>query len=55
MNKLDRALDKDDIAPNQLTTVIGTLVDKKRLTEGESTNNDTITIKMSDEIKDLSK
>lgn len=55
MNKLEKKIDKEDVAASQLTTVIGTLVDKKRLVAGESTNNDTITIKMSDEIKELSK
>lgn len=55
MDKLDKALDKEDIPVNNLTTAIGTLVDKKRLMSGESTNNDTITIKMSNEIKELSK
>ncbi len=54
LNKLDKVLDEDNIPANHLTTVIGTLIDKKRLVGGESTNNDTITIKMSDEIKELS-
>lgn len=55
MDKLDKALDKEDIPVNNLTTAIGTLVDKKRLMSGESTNNNTVTIKMSNEIKELSK
>ncbi len=55
MDKLEKKIDKEDIAPNQLTTVIGTLIDKSRLVKGESTNNDSITIKMSEEIKELSK
>ena len=55
MNKLDKELDKDNIPVNNLTTVIGTLYDKRALAKGESTNNDSITIKMSDELKDLSK
>ena len=45
MDKLEKKIDKEDIAPNQLTTVIGTLIDKSRLVKGESTNNDSITIK----------
>lgn len=40
---------------NEITTAIGTLYDKRALAKGESTTNNSITIKMSDEIKDLSK
>lgn len=54
MKKLDKVLDEEDVPANHLTTVIGTLVDKKRLVGGESTNNDSITIKMTDEVKELS-
>lgn len=39
---------------SEITTAIGTLYDKMRLDKGESTNNETITVKMSDEIKELS-
>lgn len=39
LGKLDKELDKDDIPINNLTTVIGTLYDKMRLANGESTEN----------------
>lgn len=39
---------------SEITTSMGTLYDKMRLAKGESTNNDSITIKMSNEIKELS-
>jgi len=39
LKKLDKALDKDDIPVNNLTTVIGTLYDKRALARGESTGN----------------
>ena len=55
MNKLDKALDREDIPINNLTTAIGTLFDKRALAKGESTTNSSISIKMSDEIKELSK
>ncbi len=55
LEKLEKELDKDGIPVNNLTTVIGTLYDKRALAKGESTNNDSITIKMSDELKELSK
>ena len=55
LDKLNKALDKEDIPVNNLTTVIGTLYDKRALAKGETTNNETITIKMSETIKELSK
>lgn len=55
LNRLDEGLDRDNIPINNLTTAIGTLYDKRALAKGESTSNDAITIKMSDEIKELSK
>ena len=55
MNKLDKALERDDIPVNNLTTVIGTLYDKRALAKGEMTSNTSIFIKMTDEIKELSK
>lgn len=55
MDKLDKELNKPGIPVNNLTTVIGTLYDKRALAKGESTSNDSITIRMSDELKDLSK
>lgn len=55
MSKLDKALDREDIPVNNLTTVIGTLYDKRALAKGEMTSNTSISIKMTDEIKELSK
>lgn len=40
---------------SELTTALGTLYDKMRLSKGEATENQSITIKMSDSIKELSK
>jgi len=40
---------------SELTTALGTLYDKMRIAKGESTSNETITIKMTDSIKELSK
>ncbi len=54
LDKLEKELNKEDIPVNQLTTVIGTLYDKRALAKGESTNNNSITINMSDEVKELS-
>lgn len=39
LGKLDKELNKNDIPINNLTTVIGTLYDKMRLANGESTEN----------------
>ena len=55
MCKLDKALDREDIPVNNLTTVIGTLYDKRALAKGEMTSNTSISIQMTDEIKELSK
>ena len=55
MSKLDKALNREDIPVNNLTTVIGTLYDKRALAKGEMTSNTSISIKMTDEIKELSK
>ena len=48
---------QDKIPVSQLSTVIGTVYDKNRLEQGESTENtnQTITIGFSDEIQELSK
>ena len=40
---------------SEITTSIGTLYDKARLEDGETTENQSITIKMSKELEDLSK
>lgn len=55
LNRLEEALEdrEDKHAINQLSTVIGTLYDKRALAKGESTVNNTITVKMDKEIKGL--
>lgn len=57
LNRLEKALDdnKERIPVNNLSTVIGTLYDKKSLSEGKATVNADINIKMSKEVEDLSK
>lgn len=55
LNKLDEGLDRDNIPINNISTAIGTLYDKRALAKGESTNNDTIVVTMSDNLKELSK
>jgi hypothetical protein len=55
LDKLDEGLDREDIPINNITTAIGTLYDKRALAKGESTTNNSITIQMSDELKELSK
>lgn len=54
LGKLDEKLDEDNNSLSNITTAIGTLYDKRALAKGESTNNDSITITMSDNIKELS-
>ena len=55
MDKLDKALDREDIPINNLTTAIATLYDKRALAKAESTSNNSLTINMSKDIKELSK
>lgn len=57
LNRLEKALDdnKERIPVNNLSTVIGTLYDKRNLSEGKATVNTDINIKMSKEVEDLSK
>lgn len=58
INRLDKELDEQTTIPvNQLSTVIGTIYDKNRLEQGESTENtkQTITIGFSEELEELSK
>lgn len=57
LNRLEKALDDNEekIPVNNLSTVIGTLYDKKNLSEGKATVNADINIKMSKEVEDLSK
>lgn len=40
---------------SEITTAIGTMYDKRALAKGENTSNQSLTIKMSDEVKELSK
>ena len=55
LNRLEKILDDNNekIPTNNLSTVIGTLYDKRALAQGESTVNNTITINMSEEAKEL--
>lgn len=55
LNRLEKTLDNDEekIPTNNLSTVIGTLYDKRALAQGESTVNNTITINLSEEAKEL--
>lgn len=56
LGKLDKKLDdEENNSLSNITTAIGTLYDKRALAKGESTTNNSITIKMSDELKELSK
>lgn len=57
LNRLEEALDdkEEKIAVNNLTTVIGTLYDKRNLAEGKSTVNTDINIKMDKKVEELSK
>lgn len=58
LDRLDREIDEQDKIPvSQLSTVVGTLYDKNRLENDESTENtnNTINIAFSDEMQELSK
>ena len=57
MNRLEQTLDNKEerLAINNLSTVIGTLVDKRNLAEGKATSNTDINIKMNKEVEELSK
>lgn len=44
MQRLYEGLDKDDLALNHLSTVIGTLYDKRALSKGEATENNKIDV-----------
>lgn len=48
MARLEATIDDEDkdIPINHLTTAIGTLIDKKRLIEGDSTENTAVTFKL---------
>lgn len=55
--RLEKELDdkKREIPINHLTTVIGTMYDKRALAKGENTSNQSISIKMTPDVKELSK
>lgn len=57
LKRLEEALDdkEDKIPVNNLSTVIGTLYDKRALAKGESTSNTELTIKMDEKVEELSK
>lgn len=57
LNRLERTLDDKDekITVNNLSTVIGTLYDKKALAKGDPTVNTDINIKMDKKVEELSK
>ncbi len=56
LKRLEKALDDEDekIPVNNLSTVIGTLYDKRALAKGESTSNTDINIKMDKKVEELS-
>jgi len=56
LKRLEQALDdkEEKIPVNNLSTVIGTLYDKRALAEGKSTVNADITIKMDKKVEELS-
>lgn len=56
LNRLEKALDdeEDRIPVNNLSTVIGTLYDKKALAEGKSTVNTELSVKMDKKVEELS-
>lgn len=57
LNRLEKALDdkEEKIPVNNLTTVIGTLYDKRNLAEGKATVNTDIKIRMDKKVEELSK
>ena len=56
LNRLEQVLDNEEekIPVNNLSTVIGTLYDKRNLAEGKSTVNTDINIKMDRKVEELS-
>lgn len=56
LDRLTMALEdkKEKIPVNNLSTVIGTLYDKRALAKGETTSNTGITIKMDKKVEELS-
>lgn len=56
LKRLEKALDDEEekIPVNNLSTVIGTMYDKRALAKGESTSNTDINIKMDKKVEELS-
>lgn len=56
MKRLEKSIDDNEetISVNNLSTVIGTLYDKRNLAEGKSTVNTDIIIKMDKKVEELS-
>ncbi len=56
LNRLEKSLDNDEekLQINNLSTVIGTLYDKRALAKGEATTNTAMTIKMDKKVEELS-
>lgn len=57
LNRLEKVLDneKEKIPVNNLSTVIGTLYDKRNLAEGKSTVNTELNIRMDEKVEELSR
>ena len=55
LNRLEKSLDNNDekIPVNNLSTVLGTLYDKRALAKGETTSNTGITITMDKKVEEL--
>lgn len=56
LNRLEQTLDNEEerLPINNLSTVIGTLYDKRALAKGETTVNTGITVKMDKKVEELS-
>ena len=56
LNRLEKSLDDNEekIPVNNLSTVLGTLYDKRALAKGETTSNTGVTIKMDKKAEELS-
>ena len=56
MNRIEKSLDNEDekLQINNLSTVVGTMYDKRALAKGETTSNTGITIKMDKKVEELS-
>ena len=56
LNRLEKSLDNNDekIPVNNLSTVLGTLYDKRALAKGETTSNTGVMIQMDKKVEELS-